>query len=133
MKLKLITAVLVIIVLLSLLACTKAAPTVSVDESYAGKEVEITAGSSLVVTLESNRTTGFQWELTGITDQTVLKQDGEPEYVAPETSALGAGGQEVWTFQALKKGTSTISMAYSRPWEGGEKGVKTFDLTVVVR
>ena len=45
----------------------------------------------------------------------------------------GTAGQEIWTFKALRPGTSTISMDYSRPWEGGEKGEWTFKLTVVVK
>jgi inhibitor of cysteine peptidase len=42
---------------------------VSVDASYDGKEVEITTGNALIVTLESNATTGFKWELTELTNQ----------------------------------------------------------------
>ncbi|MFC1983316.1 protease inhibitor I42 family protein, partial [Chloroflexota bacterium] len=45
----------------------------------------------------------------------------------------GTPGQEVWTFKALKKGTTTVFMEYSRPWEGGEKGEWTFNLTVTVK
>ena len=44
-------------------------PIVSVDASYDGKEVEIAVGNALVVTLESNATTGFKWELTELTSQ----------------------------------------------------------------
>ena len=42
---------------------------VSVDASYDGKEVEITTGNALIVTLEPNATTGFGWELTELTSQ----------------------------------------------------------------
>jgi len=49
---------------------------VSVDASYDGKEVEITADTgALIVTLESNPTTGFEWQLVEITN--------EPEEPAP--------------------------------------------------
>jgi inhibitor of cysteine peptidase len=62
----------------------------------------------------------------------VVQQTGH-EFVSPEkTGLVGAPGNEVWTFKALKKGTSTVTMEYSRLWEGGEKGVWTFNLTVVV-
>ncbi|MCD6567992.1 MAG: protease inhibitor I42 family protein [Dehalococcoidia bacterium] len=54
--------------------------------------------------------------------------------MAPEnTDMVGAPGKEVWTFEALEKGSSTISMEYSQPWEGGEKAAQTFSLTVVVK
>ena len=53
---------------------------VSVDASYDGKEVEITADTgALIVTLESNPTTGFEWELVEITN--------EPEEPTPQEEA----------------------------------------------
>jgi len=106
---------------------------VSVDESSSGKQVEIAAGGTLTVTLESNATTGFQWELKSVGDPSVLQSQGGT-YNAPEdTGVVGAGGEEVWTFKALKAGTSSLSMEYSQPWEGGTKAAQTFSLTVVVK
>lgn len=35
---------------------------VSVDDSYAGEEVEVAVGGSLIVHLKSEPTTGFKWE-----------------------------------------------------------------------
>jgi len=136
MKSKLILAGLVVILALSMLACSSTPQRLvviaSVD-SPVSEEVEIAVGGSLVVHLESNPTTGFKWELSEITDQMVLKQDGEPEFVPPDEAIPGAGGREIWTFKALSKGTSTISMEYSRPWEGGEKAEWTYILTVIVK
>ena len=138
MKTKLIMLASIIAVMsLCLFGCSSggsAVPSeVSVDESYDGKQVEIAADGTLTVTLESNQTTGFQWELTSISDQNVLEKQSNT-YEAPEdTGMVGAPGKEVWTFKALKKGTSTISMEYSRPWDDGEKGAETFTLNVVVK
>jgi inhibitor of cysteine peptidase len=100
------------------------------------QEVQVAVDGSLTVTLCSNPTTGFEWESASISDQTVL-QEVDHKFEASEAtgdgSAVGAPGRDVWTFQALKKGTSTISMEYSRPWEGGEKAEWTFVLTAVVK
>jgi inhibitor of cysteine peptidase len=97
------------------------------------RELSVKAGDSFTVTLCSNPTTGFQWESAVISDQSVLTETNH-QFVGPEDENLvGAGGKDVWTFQALKKGTSTISIAYSRPWEGGEKGVWTFTAVVTVK
>jgi predicted secreted protein len=126
---------------------------VSVDDSYAGKEVEVAVGGSLTVHLKSDPATGFEWELVTITDETVL-EEVEHEYVGPEAEAPEeAGGEEEpapapapppppepvlpkeewWTFKALKQGESIISMEYSQPWEGGTKAARTFVLTVIVK
>jgi inhibitor of cysteine peptidase len=104
---------------------------VNVDSSYSGKQVELSVGQSLVVTLESNATTGYSWALVQNSDEAVLNETGN-QYIAPQTTLVGAGGKEEWTFKALKKGTSTISMGYSRPWESTPP-IETFDLTVVVK
>ena len=142
---KIITIGLTVILALSLLACSTPAPTkvqveVPIDNFMQDKhltgQVEVTAGESFTVTLGSNPTTGFQWsEKAQISDATVLKQVGH-EFISPESEPPpppGTPGQEVWTFKALKTGTSTVSMEYSRPWEGGEKGEWTFNLAVAVK
>ena len=100
------------------------------------QEVQVPVDSLLVVTLCSNPTTGFEWEQAKIGDQNVLKETSH-EFISPDeiktAPRVGAAGQEVWTFRALKAGTSTISIAYSRPWEGGEKATWTYELQVVVK
>lgn len=98
------------------------------------RELEVAVDSSFTLTLCSNPTTGFQWESAKISDQTVLAQVGH-QFVSPESETPpppGTAGKEVWTFKALKKGKSTISIEYSQPWEGGEKAAWTYALAVVV-
>jgi len=101
------------------------------------RNLEVAVGDTITVTLCSNASTGFQWsEMAQIGDENILEQVNH-EYVAPEADGdgaplVGAPGNEVWTFKALEKGTTTVAMEYGRPWEGGEKGVWTFVLTVVV-
>jgi inhibitor of cysteine peptidase len=143
MKLKYFVLVIIAATLLTLFGCgsssTPSSSTpkeVSVDSSYSAKEVEIASGGTLTVTLESNSSTGFQWSLISISDQAVLEKVDQ-KYVAPEApqnggTLVGAPGEEVWTFKALQKGKSTISMGYSRPWESVPPA-KTFTLTVTVK
>ena len=116
---------------------TETGEQVSVDDSYNGKEVEINVGDLLTVSLESNPTTGFRWELAEISDTTVLELV-ENKYEAGSGAkqnppVAGAGGKEIWTFKALEEGTTKLTMEYSRPWKGGEKAVNTFVLTVAVK
>ena len=142
MKSKLILVCAVVAISLCLLACLPTSKQASVEVScddfmkqqHISQEAEVAVDGSLTVTLCSNPTTGFIWsESAQISDQTVLQQT-DHKFVPPEeTGVAGAAGKEIWTFKALKKGTSTISMEYSRPWEGGEKGEWTFVLTVTVK
>ncbi len=143
MKSGLILMCAMVAISLSLFACSsEVSVAASCDDfmknQHISKEVGVPVDGSLTVTLCSNPTTGFQWlESAQISDQTVLQQMSH-KFVAPtakgdEPPAPGTAGQEIWTFKALKEGTSTISMEYSRPWEGGEKGEWTFELTVTVK
>ena len=141
MKSKLALILIIAATSMLLLACSPASKQASVQVScddftnskQISKEVEVAVGDSFTVTLCSNPTTGFEWESAKIGDQTVL-QLLDQKFVPPEeTDVLGAPGKEVLTLKALKKGTSSVSMEYSRPWEGGEKAEWTFELTVVVK
>lgn len=142
MKSRLIPICVMVALSLFLLACSptakQGAVEISCDDFYEqnhiSRAVEVATGDSFTVTLCSNQTTGFSWsEQAQIGDQTLLQQTGH-EFISPgEKGLLGAAGEEVWTFQALNKGEATVSMEYSRPWEGGEKGTWTFNLTVVVK
>lgn len=146
MKAKLILTCAMVAISLCLSACSPASKQVSVEtscddfiklppgERSISKEAQVAVGDSFTVTLCSNPTTGFQWSKPAqISDQIVLEQV-DHEFIPPEAKDVeGAAGKEVWTFKALKKGTSSVSMEYSRPWEGGEKGAWKFVLTVVVK
>ena len=103
---------------------------VNVTES--GKQIDLAPGDSLIVTLDSNPSTGFAWSISAITDEGVI-DDVDSEFVGADTGMMGAGGQEVWTFEALDEGTSTIEMQYSRSWETGVEPAATFNVTVIVK
>ena len=64
--------------------------------------------------------------------ENVLK---EPDYYfeEPVSDVPGTAGVEVWTFQAIGSGKAEVHMAYSQPWEGGEKEEWTYTMTVTVR
>jgi predicted secreted protein len=101
------------------------------------KQIEVKAGDTITITLDSNATTGFSWtEQAVISDTKILTQTAH-QYIEPkiegDTSLAGMGGSEEWTFKSNQTGTVKVNLSYDRPWEGGEKGVRTFELTVIVK
>ena len=106
------------------------------NQKHIEKEIEIAEGGTLIVILGSNPSTGFQWSDTAHIGSPNIIEQVKHEYTTKESKTPpppGTAGQEIWTFKVLRPGTSTISMDYSRPWEGGEKGEWTFKLTVGVK
>ena len=91
-------------------------------------------GEELTVTLGSNPTTGFRWsEFAEISDETIVQQTSHV-FVGPGIDKPpGTPGEEVWTFKALKKGTTTISMEYSRPWIEEDIGHWTVTITANIK
>lgn len=144
MKSKLVLVCIVLVLSLSLISCSPDGSTATdmqvscddfTEQKHISRQLEVAANSSFTVTLCSNPSTGFQWESATIGDGTVLEQldhrTASPDSDSP--SPPGSPGQETWTFKALSKGETTVSMDYSRPWEEGEKAAWTFSLTVVVK
>ncbi len=109
------------------------ADTVDVHEADDGGQIELELGKLLVVTLESNPSTGYRWELIE-NNESILKQFGQAEFKPSETSnprMVGAGGWEIFRFKAVNAGQTTLELVYHRSWEDVEP-LKTFSIQVVV-
>ena len=111
----------------AVVACTREGKSINVDLSWSGKQVEMSVGDSLVVTLPSDARTGYSWS-SWVSDETILQQS-DHKYIG----RVGAGGKEIWTFKALTAGTCTIEMEYRPPQEEDATPAQTFDLTVDIQ
>jgi inhibitor of cysteine peptidase len=100
------------------------------------KDIELIRPGSLIVSLGSNPTTGYQWDEAVISDTSVVAQASR-NYVEPQSEGtepvVGAPGKDVWVFDSKAPGTATIKMSYSRPWEGGEKDEFTLTINITVK
>ncbi|CPR02571.1 Chagasin family peptidase inhibitor I42 [Mycobacterium bohemicum DSM 44277] len=102
-------------------------------QSAITQDITVAVGNTLVLRLGSNYTTPYRWKPeTKIGDPSVLKQDSH-EFVQPTSDALGAPGTEVWTFTALKPGTTTISTAYASIVGANPTPTCTYTATVTVQ
>lgn len=97
------------------------------------KPIVISSSSPVfVITLKSNRTTGYSWFLKQH-DKHLIKLVSH-KYIAPQQQMPGAGGYEIWTFKAkpefFKPGTtSEITLVYARPWQRTSVKIETFKVT----
>lgn len=103
---------------------------VELTEGDSGSTQTMSVGQELRIALEANPTTGYQWAIDGELPPQ-LEQVGEAEYAA-ESSALGAGGTEVWTFEAKSTGSGTLRLKYWRSFEPDAAPAEAFDVTVEV-
>lgn len=92
---------------------------------------KFTIGQVIAITLDSNPTTGFGWQVVGEMPGN-LQQVGEPEYKAAAGSEgkVGAGGTQTLRFKVVKSGTATLTLGYMRSFEKDTAPAQTYTLTI---
>ena len=102
---------------------------VEVNESGAGREIELPLDNELQISLNENPTTGFRWIAEDMAKPVCDLVDDEFE--SGDTTARGSGGVHRWRLRAKKKGAGKVVLNYKRSWETKPPS-KTFTLTVRV-
>jgi inhibitor of cysteine peptidase len=115
-------------VLFLLSGCTQK---VKVDATMNGTSIEIEKGQMVVLKLESNPTTGYDWEISEV-DPTILRQVGDVDYEA-DSMLIGSGGVNTYTFEAVASGSTRLKLNYRRSWETDAPPLQTFELVVIVK
>lgn len=119
----------VLFALLLSLGC-RSAKVVKLDADDNGSLAELKVGQALAISLESNPSTGFRWEVNDL-DEGKLQQVGEAEFEA-RSDLVGASGVETFRFKAAGVGETTLKLVYRRAWED-KPPLETFSCKVVVR
>jgi inhibitor of cysteine peptidase len=114
-------------------ACGGSGGSVSVDVTPAaptGTSVEATVGDTVVVSLDANATTGYQWAFTA-GDTFTIESSQYQEGTHPE-GVVGAGGIQIVTLRVTKPGSSKLTGTYARSWETPSPDAKPdFSMTVI--
>jgi len=103
-------------------------------EGHPKNLVEVEVGQEFSITLESNPTTGYQWQLAKPLDEAILQLVGS-EFEASETKPelVGVGGEEVWTFKAVGRGQTEVALKYVRVWEKDVPPVEENTSIIIVK
>lgn len=87
---------------------------------------------ALIVALEGNPTTGYEWMFESDLAAGCLSC-GESEYTPyPATELLSTGGVFSFRFEPVAAGEQTLRFAYLRSWEENST-IETYEITVTVR
>ncbi len=86
-------------------------------------------GQEFVIALDSNPTTGYDWEESH--DESMLSLVESPYKPDEKADGLvGAGGTQYFRFKALKTGGTIIVVTYKRSWEEGYTEQKVFEVDI---
>lgn len=75
----------------------------------------IVNGDDFKIVIDENPSTGYEWSYK-INDLSQVKFI-DSTYKASVTEGVGAGGQKIFEFSALKEGVSTITLTLKRSWK----------------
>jgi predicted secreted protein len=87
-------------------------------------------GTRFLIALDSNKTTGYSW--TAAVRGGAVTNEGSA-YQASSGHTMGAPGRQIFVFYATRKGTSTVTLTYRRPWAHSGPAAKTVTFTIVVK
>jgi predicted secreted protein len=90
------------------------------------------SGKSFNIILKSNASTGYKWQLAEPIDKNLLELTGS-KYVYPGKDLVGAPGEEIWEFKALKSGKADIHFKYVRDWEKNTPPADKKDFVVEIK
>jgi inhibitor of cysteine peptidase len=101
---------------------------IAIDESWNGREVELTLGESVDLQLPENPTTGYRWHLRSPLEPVLQLQ--HDSFEGPG-GTCGGGGVRHWCFHIAREGAVTLEMEYRRSWE--TRAIRTFTVTIHAR
>ena len=114
-------------------AVNNAANEFKLTEKDNGKNIEVHTGDIIRITLESNITTGYDWENADKVDKDILKLDRNDYVSDPNPEELdGVGGKTVIVYRALKQGKAKIDLSYMQAWEPDADDIEKFSVAVEV-
>lgn len=103
-------------------------PTVVVTQLPA--QVRLVPGESVVLSLSTNRTTGYTWSTRVRGDRSAISvSKGAYQAPASANGMVGVPGTTVWSITAEKVGTARVNVVTTSP--GGERGSDGV-LTIIV-
>jgi inhibitor of cysteine peptidase len=95
------------------------------------KPLAVTSGQEFNITLASNPTTGYKWDLAKPLDSKLVTLITN-QFIRPDTRLVGAGGKEIWTFKAVGEGKTQIDLKYIRPWEKDVDPARKTNIAVTI-
>jgi len=128
-----IIRILVIIAIFCFICPHVAADNEAYTMSDNNSDISVEIEGTFDISLESNSTTGYEWNITEC-DYSILELVNASYESAEDRTApvVGAGGSQKWTFKGLKDGETTLKLVYMRSWVGEDSAANKYHLHITV-
>ncbi|NJN66864.1 MAG: hypothetical protein HC884_09170 [Chloroflexaceae bacterium] len=114
---------------------TEDEPDIVIGQEANGTQITLNEGQQLVVRLEANPSTGYEWmveyDVYQLADQIILDQVGFSLFEPPDPSdPPGTPTIQQMVFQPIRAGENTLKLVYRQPWEPLSPPQETFTLDI---
>jgi predicted secreted protein len=94
-----------------------------------GRDVDLVENQLLIIRLPADRS---RWSMADST-QSVVKLQGDPDYVPDSPGSSAGGGTEIWRFKATREGEQTLAFVHRNPGEPPASSDETITIVVKVK
>lgn len=101
---------------------------VNSNPSIQNKEMTVKYGEIFEISLPSNPTTGYEWNV--ILSPGLLKINEKYDTNCKQ-NMVGCGGVKIWTLRAVRSGKESFNGSYKRSWEAFPAEVVNYNITVM--
>ena len=109
---------------------TESTPVALLTKTDTGKEVRLKTGDMIEIELSGPGATGYSWYLDDVPAGIMLVS--QTTQADREKGRVGGPVSYIFRLRADKPGISEIRILYYRPWEGKEKTIDRFSITLLV-
>ena len=121
----------ILVITLVTAMCKPDSEVLLLDDTNDGQTFFMTKEDEVVISLNSNATTGYMWEIADINTQ-VISEKRKSDYLV-QSQKLGAPGIQVFYFIATGAGYSDINFVYRRSWESDTPPLKKYSVKIQVK
>jgi predicted secreted protein len=97
-----------------------------------GKTVTAVVGKTVELRLTGDRATGYDWQITGVTGDS-LEAAGKPQFTPGPNIRGKLGGVFSFPYKAVRPGRTTIKAAFVRPGDKNPRPLHTYSIEVMVK
>jgi inhibitor of cysteine peptidase len=105
---------------------------ISINENNHNQQFLIKQGDIVEVCLKANPSTGYRWQIVKIDTFKIKLIDESYTSENNNKDIVGKGGSKIYLFKAINKGSASIEIEYSRPFENDIPPLKEFNFNLSI-